>query len=85
MRQNRFQPAPPRVRHEPLIRVAAPDAGIAFVANGLGPFGLKIMAEKGLSEKYHYQYLILWYAGGLLFGLAWFLWQHAEDSARRSL
>jgi drug/metabolite transporter (DMT)-like permease len=46
---------------------------IAFVANGLGPFGLKIMAEKGLSEKYHYQYLILWYAGGLLFGLAWFL------------
>lgn len=46
---------------------------IAFVANGLGPFGLKIMAEKGLSEQYHYQYLILWYAGGLLFGLAWFL------------
>ncbi len=46
---------------------------IAFVANGLGPFGLKIMAEKGLSEKYHYQYLLLWYAGGLLFGLAWFL------------
>lgn len=31
---------------------------IAFVANGLGPFGLKIMAEKGLSERYHYQYLL---------------------------
>jgi drug/metabolite transporter (DMT)-like permease len=46
---------------------------IAFVANGLGPFGLKVMAEKGLSEQYHYQYLVLWYAGGLLFGLAWFL------------
>jgi drug/metabolite transporter (DMT)-like permease len=46
---------------------------IAFVANGLGPFGLKIMAEKGLSGKYHYQYLVLWYAGGLLFGFAWFL------------
>jgi drug/metabolite transporter (DMT)-like permease len=46
---------------------------IAFVANGLGPFGLKIMAEKGLSEQYHYQYLIIWYAGGLLFGLVWFL------------
>jgi drug/metabolite transporter (DMT)-like permease len=46
---------------------------IAFVANGLGPFGLKIMAEKGLSERYHYQYLLLWYAGGLIFGLAWFL------------
>ena len=46
---------------------------IAFVANGLGPFGLKVMAEKGISEQYHYQYLVLWYAGGLLFGLAWFL------------
>jgi drug/metabolite transporter (DMT)-like permease len=32
-----------------------------------------MMAEKGLSERYHYQYLLLWYAGGLLFGLAWFL------------
>jgi drug/metabolite transporter (DMT)-like permease len=31
------------------------------------------MAEKGLSERYHYQYLLLWYAGGLIFGLAWFL------------
>ncbi len=46
---------------------------VAFVANGLGPFGLKIMAEKGLSETYHYQYLIVWYAGGLAFGLIWFL------------
>lgn len=46
---------------------------VAFVANGLGPFGLKIMAEKGLSEPYHYQYLLLWYLGGLLFGLGWFL------------
>jgi drug/metabolite transporter (DMT)-like permease len=42
---------------------------IAFVANGLGPFGLKIMTEKGLSETYHYQYLVLWYGGGLVFGL----------------
>ena len=46
---------------------------IAFVANGLGPFGLKMMAEKGLSERYHYQYLLWWYAGGLAFGLAAFL------------
>jgi hypothetical protein len=46
---------------------------IAFVANGLGPFGLKIMAEKGISDRYHYQYLLLWYAGGLAFALAVFL------------
>jgi glucose uptake protein GlcU len=46
---------------------------LAFVANGLGPFGLKIMTEKGLAEKYHYQYLLWWYAGGLAFGLASFI------------
>jgi hypothetical protein len=43
---------------------------IAFLANGLGPFGLKILAERGLAERYHYQYLLAWYAGGLVFGLA---------------
>ena len=42
---------------------------IAFVANGLGPFGLKMMAAKGLSEAYHYQYLLWWYAGGLALGI----------------
>ena len=41
----------------------------AFVANGLGPFGLKVMAERGLAEQYHFQYLLWWYAGGLTFGL----------------
>ncbi len=46
---------------------------LAFLANGLGPFGLKIMTEKGLSEKYHYQYLLWWYAGGLAFGLISFM------------
>lgn len=46
---------------------------IAFVANGLGPFGLKIMAEKGLSETYHYQYLLWWYGGGVILGLGAFL------------
>lgn len=46
---------------------------IAFVANGLGPFGLKIMAEKGLSDRFHYQYLFWWYAGGLAFALTVFL------------
>lgn len=43
---------------------------LAFVTNGLGPFGLKMMAVKGLSETYHYQYLLWWYAGGLALSLA---------------
>jgi glucose uptake protein GlcU len=46
---------------------------IAFLANGLGPFGLEMMAKKGLSERYHYQYLLWWYAGGLVFALVAFL------------
>ena len=45
---------------------------IAFVANGLGPFGLKMLAEAGLAERFHYQYLVFWYAGGLVLALgAW--------------
>ena len=46
---------------------------LAFVANGLGPFGVKIMAEKGLAARYQFQYLLWWYAGGLAFGLFAFL------------
>ena len=46
---------------------------VAYVMNGLGPFGLKIMAEKGLLEQYHYQYLLWWYAGSGVFSFAAFL------------
>jgi drug/metabolite transporter (DMT)-like permease len=46
---------------------------IAFVANGLGPFGLKVMAEKGLLQSYHFQYLLWWYVGSGILSLAAFL------------
>ena len=39
---------------------------LAFIANGLGPFGLKILDERGLAASYRYQYLIAWYGGGVL-------------------
>ncbi len=55
---------------------------IAFVANGLGPFGLKIMASRGLSETYHYQYLLWWYAGGLALGIAAFAATRSRFLAR---
>lgn len=42
---------------------------IAFVTNGLGPFGLKILAEANLSQQFRYQYLAAWYGGGFLLGL----------------
>jgi multidrug transporter EmrE-like cation transporter len=39
---------------------------ISFVANGLGPFGLKILNGMGLSAQQS-SYLFWWYAGGFLF------------------
>jgi multidrug transporter EmrE-like cation transporter len=41
---------------------------IAFVANGLGPFGLKVLDGLGLSSEQS-RYLVWWYAGGCLFAL----------------
>ena len=44
---------------------------LAFVANGLGPFGLKVLDEAGLSAWFQ-QYLLYWYSGGLIFAAAAF-------------
>ena len=41
---------------------------VAFLANGLGPFGLKVLAEHGLAA-YRSQYLFYWYLGGFVFAL----------------
>lgn len=41
---------------------------IAFVANGLSPFGLKVLAGLGLSSEQS-SYLVWWYAGGCLFAV----------------
>lgn len=42
---------------------------VAFVANGIGPFGLKVLATRGLAG-YQSQYLFYWYLGGFVFALA---------------
>ena len=42
---------------------------VSFVANGLGPFGLKILTERGLAA-YQSQYLMFWYLAGFIFALA---------------
>ncbi|HVT93382.1 MAG TPA: hypothetical protein VHD76_11105 [Bryobacteraceae bacterium] len=45
---------------------------VAFVTNGLGPFGLKILSERGLAG-FQPQYLVYWYLAGAVFGaLAFF-------------
>jgi multidrug transporter EmrE-like cation transporter len=41
---------------------------VAFFANGLGPFGLKVLATRGLAG-YQSQYLFWWYLGGLVFAV----------------
>ena len=42
---------------------------LAFVTNGLGAFGLKVLAERNLTDRYEFQYLLIWYLGWLLFGI----------------
>lgn len=43
---------------------------VAFLANGIGPFGLKILTEMGLASTYQAQYLLYWYLGGFVFAAA---------------
>jgi drug/metabolite transporter (DMT)-like permease len=54
---------------------------LAFVTNGLGPFGLKVLNERGLAA-FQSQYLVYWYLGGAIFGLAAFLPGLRETRAR---
>lgn len=46
---------------------------IALFANGLGPFGLRVLQARGLLEPYRLPYLGFWYAGGLLLAGAAYL------------
>lgn len=43
---------------------------VAFVANGIGPFGLKVLSEEGLASRYQAQYLLYWYLGAFVFAMA---------------
>jgi drug/metabolite transporter (DMT)-like permease len=41
----------------------------AFFLNGICPFGLRILAGRGLAEQYTAVYLVYWYLAGFSFGL----------------
>lgn len=43
---------------------------VAFVANGISPFGLKVLTEQGLASAYQAQYLLYWYLGAFVFAVA---------------
>lgn len=45
---------------------------ISFVANSIAPFGLKILAERRLTDRYEFQYLGYLYLGGLIFAVSTF-------------
>lgn len=41
----------------------------AFFLNGICPFGLRILAGRGLAQQYTAVYLVYWYLAGFIFGL----------------
>jgi multidrug transporter EmrE-like cation transporter len=43
---------------------------VAFLSNGIGPFGLKILSEQRLAARYQAQYLLYWYLGAFVFAIA---------------
>jgi len=53
---------------------------LAFLLNGLSPFGLRILAATGLGQKYTQVYLFYWYLAGLIFLLVWRLWRRERLS-----
>jgi multidrug transporter EmrE-like cation transporter len=55
---------------------------IAFVTNGLGPFGLKVLSERGLASAYQSQYLLYWYFGGFAFAVVALLRTRVRPEAR---
>ena len=46
---------------------------MAFVLNGLSPFGLRVMAGSGFAAGYTSVYLVFWYLSGAFFLLLMFL------------
>ena len=44
---------------------------LAFLLNGLCPFGLRILAGMGVGREYIPVYLFYWYLAGCVFGLLW--------------
>jgi len=58
---------------------------LAFITNGLGAFGLKVLAERNLTDRYEFQYLLVWYLGWLLFGVVAFVSRPFKPHTREIL
>ena len=57
---------------------------VAFLANGIGPFGLKVLAIRGLSGEQS-RYLLYWYLGGLVFAVAALIYSRDGVNTREVL
>lgn len=57
---------------------------VSFAANGLGPFGLKVLTERGMAA-YQQQYLFYWYLCGFVFAVAALLVSRNGVSVREVL
>jgi drug/metabolite transporter (DMT)-like permease len=53
---------------------------LAFLLNGLSPFGLRIVAATGFGQEYTQVYLFYWYLAGLIVLLVWRLWRRERLS-----
>jgi drug/metabolite transporter (DMT)-like permease len=50
---------------------------VAFLLNGSGPFGLRILAQMRLTDRYQYQYLLLWFASDFVLAATAFFSRHS--------
>jgi multidrug transporter EmrE-like cation transporter len=57
---------------------------LACVANGLGAFGLKVLAERKLTDRYEFPYLLSWYLGWLLLGAVIFIARPFKPTTRET-
>lgn len=55
---------------------------VAFLANGIGVFGGRILTGWALADQYKFQYLVFWYGSGLLLAVLILLRQTINFSAR---
>ncbi|HEY7210695.1 MAG TPA: hypothetical protein VH477_10525 [Bryobacteraceae bacterium] len=58
---------------------------LACITNGLGAFGLKVLAERQLTDRYEFQYLLMWYLGWLLLGAVIVIRRPFKPQAREIL
>lgn len=58
---------------------------VSFLTNGMSPFGLKMLTEMHLADRYQYQYLIFWYLSASLLPTGVFVAKHSRPYRREVL